>query len=95
MKYKSGITGMRAKSVQGFSESLQHCIRPQNSVTSLYGRFRDEKLPYNEVTEVSCSVARILQNPVKVIKEQRPGKGHSLFLDQSTEGTSEAQRALW
>ena len=38
--------------VQGFSESLQHCIRPQNSVTSLYGRFRAEKLPYKAVTEL-------------------------------------------
>ena len=27
-------------------------IRPQNSVTSLYGRFRVEKLPYKEVTEI-------------------------------------------
>ena len=25
------------------SESLQHCIRPQNSITSLYGRFRAQK----------------------------------------------------
>ena len=45
---------------------MQHCIGPQNSVTSIYGRFRAEKRPYKEVTEVSCSVARILQNPVQV-----------------------------
>ena len=37
--------------VLGFSESLQHCVRPQHSVTSLYGRFRAQKLPYKEVTE--------------------------------------------
>jgi len=40
------------KIVQGFSESLQQCIRPQSSVTSLYGRFRAEKLPYKAVTEL-------------------------------------------
>ena len=40
------------RETQGFSESLQHCIRPQNSVTSLYGRFRAEKLPYKAVTEL-------------------------------------------
>jgi len=38
--------------LQGFSEFLQHYIRPQNSVTSLYGIFRAEKLPYEEVTEL-------------------------------------------
>ena len=37
--------------VQGFAESLQHCIRPQSSVTSLYGRFRAQCLPYKEITE--------------------------------------------
>ena len=30
---------------------------------------------------------------LKVIKGQRAGKGHILFLDQSTKGTLEAQRA--
>jgi len=25
--------------LQGFAESLQHCIRPQSSVTSLYGSY--------------------------------------------------------
>ena len=38
--------------VQGFAESLQHCIRPQSAVTSLYGRFRAQCLPYKEVTEI-------------------------------------------
>ena len=30
---------------------------------------------------------------LKVVKGQRAGKGHILFLDQSTKGTLEAQRA--
>ena len=34
------------------SESLQHCITPQSSVTSLYGRFRAQCLPCKEGTEV-------------------------------------------
>jgi len=37
--------------VQGFAESLQHCIRPQSSVTALYGSFSALNLPYKEVTE--------------------------------------------
>jgi len=43
---------MHVKALQEFSESLQHCIRPQNSVTSLYGRFRAEKHTYKAVTEL-------------------------------------------
>ena len=35
--------------IQGFAESLQHCITPQSSVTSL---FRAQCLPYKEVTEI-------------------------------------------
>jgi len=35
--------GLPAILVQGFSDPLQHCIRTQNSVTSLHGRFRAEK----------------------------------------------------
>ena len=42
----------KLKGLQGFSESLQHCIRPQSSVTSLYGRFSALNLPYKEVTEL-------------------------------------------
>ena len=38
--------------VQGFAEPLQHCIRPQRSVPSLYGRFRAHCFPYKEVTEI-------------------------------------------
>ena len=38
-------------SIQGFAESLQHCIRPQSSVTALYGSFSALNLPYKEVTE--------------------------------------------
>jgi len=34
------------KALHEFAESLQHFIRPQNSVTSLYGRFRAEKHTY-------------------------------------------------
>ena len=38
--------------VQGFAESLQHCISPQSSVTSLYGSYWAPYLPYKEVTEL-------------------------------------------
>jgi len=34
------------------AEPLQHCIKPQSSVTSLYGRFRAHYLPYKEGTEL-------------------------------------------
>ena len=37
--------------LQGFAKSLQHCIKPPISVTSLYGRFSALNLPYKEVTE--------------------------------------------
>jgi len=37
--------------IQGFAESLQHCIRPQSSVTASYGSFSALNLPYKEVTE--------------------------------------------
>ena len=37
--------------IQGFAESLQHCIKPQISVTSLYGSFSTLNLPYKEVNE--------------------------------------------
>jgi len=36
-------------SLQGFAESLQHCIRPQSSATSLYGRFGAQCLPYKKL----------------------------------------------
>ena len=36
---------------------------------------------------------QVLQVVVKVIKGQRAGKGRILFLDQTTKGTMEAQRA--
>jgi len=36
--------------LQGFAESLQHCIKLQISVTSLYGSFSTLNLPYKEVT---------------------------------------------
>ena len=37
--------------IQGFAESLQHCIRPQSSVTSLYVKGTEFlKLPYTEGT---------------------------------------------
>ena len=52
-----------ANTIQGFAESLQHCIRPQSSVTALYGSFSALKLPYKEVTEF-WGVARILKIPV-------------------------------
>jgi len=38
--------------VQGFARSVQHCIRPQGSVTSLYGRLGAQCLPYKDVTEL-------------------------------------------
>jgi len=38
--------------IQGFAESLQHCIRRQSSVTALYGSFSALNLPYKEVTEL-------------------------------------------
>jgi len=41
-----------ALQIQGFAVFLQHCLRPQSSVTSLYGRFRAPYLPYKEVTEL-------------------------------------------
>jgi len=37
--------------IQGFAESLQHCIRPQSSVTSSYGSFSALNIPYKEVIE--------------------------------------------
>ena len=37
--------------LQGFAESLQHCIKPQISVNALYGSFSALNLPYKEVTE--------------------------------------------
>jgi len=39
--------------IHGFAESLQHCIRPQSSLTALhvYGSFSALNLPYKEVTE--------------------------------------------
>jgi len=45
------ILNSYANTIQGFAESLQHCIRPQNSVTALYGSFSALKLPYKDVTE--------------------------------------------
>jgi len=36
---------------KGFAESLQHFIKPQISITSLYGSFSALNLPYKEVTE--------------------------------------------
>jgi len=35
--------------VQGFAESLQHCIRPQSSVTALYGSFSAPNLPLRKL----------------------------------------------
>jgi len=39
------------RGLHGFAESLQHYIKPQISLTSLYGSFSALNLPYNEVTE--------------------------------------------
>ena len=49
--------------LQGFAESLQHCIRPQSSVTALYGSSSALKLPCKEVTEF-WGVAKFLKIPV-------------------------------
>jgi len=49
--------------IQGFADTLQHCIRQQSSVTALYGSFSALKLPYKEVTGF-WGVARILKIPV-------------------------------
>ena len=38
--------------LRGSAEPLQHCIRPQNSVTSLYGRYGALNFPYMKVTEL-------------------------------------------
>jgi len=43
------VTTVHMDKIQGISESLQHCIRLQNSV---YERFRARKFPYKEVTEL-------------------------------------------
>jgi len=40
------------KGLQGFAESLQHCIRPRISITALYASFSALNLPYKEVTEL-------------------------------------------
>ena len=34
---RGGMSGWNIL-IQGYAESLQHCIRPPSSVTSLYGR---------------------------------------------------------
>ena len=39
------------REVQGFAESLQHYIKTQISLTSLYGSFSTLNLPYKEVTD--------------------------------------------
>jgi len=50
---KKLTTGSRTRAVAiSLGSTLQHCIRPQSSQTSLYGRLRTEKLPYKEVTEL-------------------------------------------
>jgi len=45
---------------------VRHKLQLVNSVTSLYGRFRAEKLPYKEVTEIwgLMQCCKDLQNPV-------------------------------
>ena len=42
---------------------------------------------------VEALPSQVLQVVAKSIKEQRAGIGHILFLDQTTKGTLEAQRA--
>jgi len=48
-----------------FAESLQHHIRPQISVTSLYERFRAQCVPYKEVTELRSNA--VLQGFCKTL----------------------------
>ena len=50
LNYHSAMNCNATVQLQGFTESLQHCIKPQISLTSLYGSFSALNLPYNEVT---------------------------------------------
>jgi len=40
--------------LQGFAELLQHCIRPQSSVTSIYGKALSSELQYS-VASILCT----------------------------------------
>ena len=57
--------------VQGFAESLQHSIKPQISVTYLFGSFPTLNLPYKEVTEfwglIQC--CKDSENPCNVSQD--------------------------
>ena len=67
--------------IQGFSEFLQPCTRPQNSVTSLYGRFSTEKLPYKAVTELwgLMQFCKVSAKPCSIKQYTTPRALHNYF----------------
>ena len=58
----SGVSVLCMENLQGFAETLLHCIRLQSSVTFLYGCFSALNLPIRKLSSaVQYSVAKLLK----------------------------------